>query len=66
PGVTAALIGPRTPDQLRDLLGAAELRLEPSLLDAIDEVVAPGRNVNDDDAGWTPPGLHVRQRRRTP
>jgi len=66
PGVTAALIGPRTPDQLRDLLGAAELRLEPSLLDAIDEVVAPGRNVNDDDVGWTPRGLHVRQRRRTP
>jgi aryl-alcohol dehydrogenase (NADP+) len=64
PAVTAALIGPRTMEQLHDLLGAAELRLDAATLDAIDEVVAPGRNLNHDDAGWTPTGLHVSQRRR--
>ena len=64
PAVTTALIGPRTIDQLHDLLGAAALRLDPATLDAIDEVVAPGRNLNHDDAGWTPPGLDASQRRR--
>jgi len=64
PAVTTALIGPRTIDQLHDLLGAAELRLDVSTLDAIDEVVAPGRNLNHDDAGWTPPALDASRRRR--
>ena len=64
PAVTAALIGPRTIDQLRDLLGAAELRLDAATLDAIDEVVAPGRDLNHDDAGWTPPALDAFRRRR--
>ena len=64
PAVTAALIGPRTIDQLHDLLGAAELRLDAATLDAIDEVVAPGRNLNHDDAGWTPPDLDASRRRR--
>ena len=31
---------------------------------AIDEVVAPGRNLNHDDAGWTPDALDATQRRR--
>jgi aryl-alcohol dehydrogenase-like predicted oxidoreductase len=64
PAVTAALIGPRTIEQLHDLLGAADLRLDAATLDAIDEVVAPGRNLNDGDAGWTPPGLDRHARRR--
>lgn len=64
PAVTAALIGPRTPDQLRDLLGAIDLRLDAATLDAIDEVVAPGRNLNPDDAGWSPADLDESQRRR--
>jgi aryl-alcohol dehydrogenase (NADP+) len=64
PAVTAALIGPRTLEQLHDLLGAAELRLDAATLDAIDEVVAPGHNLNHADAGWTPADLHVSQRRR--
>ena len=64
PAVTAALIGPRTPEQLRDLLGAIDLRLDAATLDAIDEVVAPGSNLNDDDAGWVPAELDAPHRRR--
>jgi aryl-alcohol dehydrogenase (NADP+) len=64
PAVTVALIGPRTIDQLHDLLGAADLRLDAATLDAIDEVVAPGRNLNAADAGWTSDALDVAQRRR--
>ena len=64
PAVTAALIGPRTEEQLDDLLGAADVRLSTDVLDAIDEVVAPGTNLNPADVGWTPPGLGRDQRRR--
>ncbi|MDZ7733247.1 MAG: aldo/keto reductase [Acidimicrobiia bacterium] len=64
PAVSSVLIGPRTPAQLDDLLGAADLELDGSTLDRIDELVPPGRSVNPADAGWTPPGLEVGERRR--
>ncbi len=66
PAVTAALIGPRTEDQLADLLGAVEVRLDDDTLDAIDAIVAPGIDLNPADTGWTPPALapHLRRRRR--
>jgi aryl-alcohol dehydrogenase (NADP+) len=64
PAVTTALIGPKTEAQLDDLLGAAELRLDNDTLDAIDTVVAPGTDINPDDASWTPPSLDVDSRRR--
>lgn len=64
PAVTAALIGPRTEEQLEDLLGAADLHLDTDTLDAIDEIVAPGAVLNRGDYGWTPPGLAPDQRRR--
>jgi aryl-alcohol dehydrogenase-like predicted oxidoreductase len=64
PAVTAALIGPRTEEQLKDLLEASELRLDEDLLDAIDEVVAPGVTLNQADVGWDPPGLAPTARRR--
>ncbi len=64
PAVTTALIGPKTGDQLDDLLAAAELRLDADTLDAIDAVVPPGVDINPDDAGWTPPGLAADRRRR--
>lgn len=66
PAVTCALLGPRTIDQLDDVLGAAEMRLSPDVLDAIDEVVPPGVDLNPADAGWTPPGLDRSHRRRQP
>jgi aryl-alcohol dehydrogenase-like predicted oxidoreductase len=64
PAVTSALIGPRTEEQLDDLLGASAVVLGSDVLDAIDDVVAPGVDLNPADAGWTPPGLAVSARRR--
>jgi aryl-alcohol dehydrogenase-like predicted oxidoreductase len=46
PAVTAAIIGPKTPEQLDDLLGAADVRLSTDVLDAIDEIVAPGTDTD--------------------
>ena len=64
PAVTAAIIGPRTMEQLESQLGAADVRLDAALLDRIDEIVAPGTNVNAADAGWTNPALDPTARRR--
>ncbi|SFJ97595.1 aldo/keto reductase [Celeribacter neptunius] len=64
PAVTSTLIGPRTEDQLDALLSAAEISLSAELLDAIDEIVAPGRNVDPRNAGWTAEGLSKAMRRR--
>ena len=56
--VSAAIIGPRTMEQLESQLGALERdRLDGGLLDRIDEIVPPGTNVNQADTGWDPPWL---------
>jgi aryl-alcohol dehydrogenase-like predicted oxidoreductase len=47
PEVTAAIIGPRTPGHLEELLGAADLRLGADELAFCDSLVPPGRNVSD-------------------
>jgi len=62
--VTAAIIGPRTLEQLESQLGAADVQLDDALLDRIDEIVAPGTNVNPADAGWTNRALAPAARRR--
>jgi aryl-alcohol dehydrogenase-like predicted oxidoreductase len=66
PAVTAAIIGPRTIDQLTSILDAGTLRLDVDVLDRIDEIVAPGTTVNPaDDDHLQPIGLRdTRQRRR--
>jgi aryl-alcohol dehydrogenase-like predicted oxidoreductase len=64
PAVTAAIIGPRTAEQLESQLGAAEVQLDTALLDRLDEIVAPGCNLNPADAGWTNPALAPAARRR--
>lgn len=64
PAVTAAIIGPRTMDQLESQLGAADVVLDDRLLDRIDEIVPPGTNLNPADGGWMPPGLEPPARRR--
>ena len=51
PAVGAAIIGPRTLAQLDELVSLGPLVLPPGVRDAIDSVVAPGRNVNPADAG---------------
>jgi aryl-alcohol dehydrogenase-like predicted oxidoreductase len=64
PAVTAAIIGPRTMEQLDSQLGAVETQLDTALLDRIDEIVAPGTTINPTDAGWTNPALAAAARRR--
>jgi aryl-alcohol dehydrogenase-like predicted oxidoreductase len=65
PAVTAPIIGPRTMEQLRSQLGAAEVKLSQDVLDRIDEIVPPGSTLNAADAGWQPPGLLPASRRRS-
>jgi hypothetical protein len=40
------------------------VRLSDELLDRIDEIVAPGTNLNAADAGWQNPALEPAARRR--
>jgi aryl-alcohol dehydrogenase-like predicted oxidoreductase len=64
PAVTAAIIGPRTMEQLESQLGADEVALDPALLDRIDEIVPPGTTLSAADAGWQNPDLKPEARRR--
>src|ERR1700722_37106 len=57
PAVTSAIIGPRTMEHLESQLGSADVTLSADVLDAIDEIVAPVRNLNQADAGWQTPAL---------
>jgi aryl-alcohol dehydrogenase-like predicted oxidoreductase len=62
--VTSAIIGPRTMDQLQDLLKGADARLGSDALDAIDELVPPGTVVDENDRGIAPWWLEPEARRR--
>jgi aryl-alcohol dehydrogenase-like predicted oxidoreductase len=64
PAVTAAIIGPRTMEQLDSQLPAADVVLDAALLDRIDELVPPGTNLNQADGGWANPALQQAARRR--
>jgi aryl-alcohol dehydrogenase-like predicted oxidoreductase len=64
PAVTSAIVGPRSVEQLAGMLGADRHRLSDDVLDRIDALVAPGSNVNQMNAGWTPPALLDARRRR--
>jgi aryl-alcohol dehydrogenase-like predicted oxidoreductase len=64
PAVTAAIIGPRTMEQLESQLGAAEVELAGDVLDRIDEIVPPGVTLNPTDAGYDNPALQPAARRR--
>jgi len=64
PAVTAAIIGPRTMEQLESQLPALETKLSAEVLDRIDEIVPPGTNVNQNDTGWDPPWLTDSSQRR--
>jgi aryl-alcohol dehydrogenase-like predicted oxidoreductase len=64
PGVTSAILGPRTMDQLDDLLAGAETALSDDVLDAIDEIVPPGADIGALDMGYTlqtPSGAALRR-----
>jgi aryl-alcohol dehydrogenase-like predicted oxidoreductase len=64
PGVTSAIIGPRTMEQLDSQLKAAHVELSDELLDKIDEIVPPGTNASPTDFGWDNPDLYPEKRRR--
>jgi aryl-alcohol dehydrogenase-like predicted oxidoreductase len=66
PAVTSAIIGPRTMDQLTDLLAGATVTLDDDILDRIDQIVPPGVTLNPADAGWQPPMLADPAARRRP
>ncbi|HZN13055.1 MAG TPA: aldo/keto reductase [Acidimicrobiales bacterium] len=66
PAVTAAIIGPRTMEQLTDTLAGATVSLDDEILDRIDALVPPGTNVATEDAGFVPPALNQAWRRRRP
>lgn len=57
PGVTAAIIGPRTMDHLHSQLAAADTVLSADVLDAIDAIVAPGLDLAPEEKFDTPPAL---------
>ncbi|VVJ17416.1 Oxidoreductase [Amycolatopsis camponoti] len=66
PGVTSALLGPRTMPQLDDLLAGVEVRLTDDVLDRIDEIVPPGTNIGTLDQNYQPPAVHDAGLRRRP
>ena len=66
PAVSAAIIGPRTMEQLVDQLPAADVELDDAVMDRIDELVAPGTNVAREDAGYAAPAVTAAWRRRRP
>jgi aryl-alcohol dehydrogenase-like predicted oxidoreductase len=66
PGVTSAIVGPRTLDQLETQLGAVDVSLTEEVLDRIDEIVPPGTNLNPEDRGYVAPAVASAWRRRRP
>jgi aryl-alcohol dehydrogenase-like predicted oxidoreductase len=66
PAVTSVILGPRTQQQLQDLLDGAALTLDDDVLDRIDEIVPPGTNLYRPDSAWTPPALADPGLRRRP
>jgi aryl-alcohol dehydrogenase-like predicted oxidoreductase len=66
PDVTSALIGPRTMEQLNDLLAGLDVTLTDDILDQIDEIVPPGTDVGTLDMAYRPPALQQPGLRRRP
>ncbi len=66
PGVTTAIIGPRTLEHLDDLLAGAEIILDDDVLDAIDEVVPPGTDIGPLDVAHVPAAIERVELRRRP
>jgi aryl-alcohol dehydrogenase-like predicted oxidoreductase len=64
PDVTCPIIGPRTMEQLESLLPTADVKLDTSVLDRIDEIVPPGIDLNPGDKGWVAPSVEDAKLRR--
>ena len=57
PGVTSAIIGPRTMEQLETYLASGDAHLDAATLDRIDEIVPPGTTFTEADVAWRNPAL---------
>jgi len=66
PGVTSALLGARTMEQLDDLLSAVDIVLSDDVLDRIDEIVPPGTDIGTLDQAHVPPAIQKSDLRRRP
>ncbi|TVT60874.1 aldo/keto reductase [Amycolatopsis rhizosphaerae] len=66
PGVTSAIIGPRTMEHLDDLLAGVETTLDDGILDKIDKIVPPGTDIGTLDMAYQPPALQRAGLRRRP
>ena len=66
PGVSSALLGPRTMDQLDDLLAGLDVTLSDEILDRIDEIVPPGTDIGTLDQAYLPPAIERSGLRRRP
>jgi aryl-alcohol dehydrogenase-like predicted oxidoreductase len=58
------IIGPRTEAHLQSYLKAADTLLSEPVLDAIDDLVPPGTNFVERDAGAVVPSLEYAELRR--
>jgi aryl-alcohol dehydrogenase-like predicted oxidoreductase len=63
PGVTSAIIGPRTGEQLDDLLAGADVALDDDVLDRIDEIAPPGTDAGPNDVAYVPSVSRAERRR---
>jgi aryl-alcohol dehydrogenase (NADP+) len=66
PAVTSAILGPRTMQQLDDLLAAGEVRLSDDVLNRIDHIAAPGIDIGMNEANYKPPAVLDAGLRRRP
>jgi aryl-alcohol dehydrogenase-like predicted oxidoreductase len=57
PGVTSAIIGPRTMAHLDDLLAGADVVLSDDVLEQLDAIVPPGTDVGRLDMAYNPPAI---------
>jgi aryl-alcohol dehydrogenase-like predicted oxidoreductase len=64
PGVTSAILGPRTMEHLDDLLAGADVTLDDEVLDRIDEIVPPGTDAGPNDVAYTPAAISNMSLRR--
>jgi aryl-alcohol dehydrogenase-like predicted oxidoreductase len=66
PGVTSAILGPRTIQHLDDLLAGAEVRLGDDIMDRIDQIAPPGLDIAPNGAAYIPPAMAQPSLRRRP
>lgn len=66
PGVTSAIIGPRTMDHLDDLLAGVDVTLDDDILDRIDQIAPPGTETGPNEIALNLPALTEPALRRRP